>query len=502
MATRLRLVTWMLAAGCTPRAFDAEVPEPPSARESAPIDRPSQEPEEVCAPGAAITTQPSLHYVARANEEPHAAGGDAYVGMVWQVARPLGLPALSDDGRALAYFIDGESSSAPSPVYDRAVVVADPARAERHRDFRLLEHGELLRALPDGESPTSNAAQLSRWRLRVLEERVKGRVEVANEWLSAHQWTPMSVCRPEALVRAVRVGALRVSLSPGARPDGVTVEIRRGNGQPLLRQEEELGPCGGEPRLVSVATAPSERAVLVEVAAIPTASCSAQNRSYAYDLGGSPNPSERATLSAGTNSCAPARELTEDGRRDLFRYERSELSVFRVSPRDQLNLRESPGARARIVAKLPFLSGGLRHTGGACDVDGTRWLEVEQGRRRGWVSDRFVSPAAAFQRVETLDEKPPGSFSAATLPDLARVLRQALLVEQSKLAGGRVDVELLGHEQEGVGQIALFVTPVGSDSSSGMEYVAYALFQGGRWTLEVLELRDICSRGSHDGHCV
>jgi uncharacterized protein YraI len=458
-------------------------------------EAPEVAPDFACGDAGASTLQPSLQYAPRAKE----AGG--YVGMPWEAALPHGLPALSDDGLSVAHWVGEDAYSSPSPVYDRAVVVIDLSGTERSRHFRLLEHDEVWRALPDGESPTPRAALLSRHRLLELEEQVRGRVALANEWLGAHQWSPMRVCRPDVAVQAVRVSDLRISLARAATSGRGLIEVRRVDGALLLQREEELGPCDGEPRLVSVALM-SSAAVLVEVATTSNDSCSAPNRVHAYGLRSSPEAPGRATRPAVAGGCAPARELSEDERLGMYRYERSDLSAFRVSPADRLNLRARPGNRAPLVDKLPFLFSGLRHTGSACLADGGLWLEVEHGKRRGWVSAHHVAPAAAFHRVE-LDEDRAQQLSAPHLVELARRLRDALAREHTKLAGARVDVELVGHrERGGVAEIALFVTPVGSDSSLGFEYVAFAVLDAGRWRLEAVEARDICSRGSGGGYCV
>jgi hypothetical protein len=82
-------------------------------------------------------------------------------------------------------------------------------------------------------------------------------------------------------------------------------------------------------------------------------------------------------------------------------------------------------------------------------------------------------------------------------------LRHAIASEQSALVGAAVDVEVVGYrERQGFGEIALFTTPMGDDSISGVEYVAYAVFDAGLWTLQQLEQRETCRRGSSSGYCV
>jgi hypothetical protein len=422
--------------------------------------------------------------------------------MLWDVARPQGFPAVSQDARWLASWVGEESRASPAPHYGREVVVRDLAGVERDRIFRLLENGELLRSLPDGESPSERSVRLSQQRLLSLEARVQQRVVVVNEWLGARSWAKMSVCAADGPARAMRVGDLRVSLTPVAASARTSLEVHDTKGQLLSHSEEEFAACNGELGLVSVAVATPPSVVVVKVATIPDDSCSVPNQVRAYRIGASQVPHEPAPAAEPT-VCAPGQHPTEADRWMLEPYQRSDLVVFRVAPADTLNLRASPGARAPVVDPLPFLFEGLRHTGRACRADGGLWLEVEHGARRSWVNQRYVSPAAAFRSVEAIGKTPAGHFSAPTLAELARRLRHAIASEQSALAGAALDVEVVGHhERQGIGQVVLFTTPVGDDSISGVEYVAYAVFDAGLWTLAQLEQRETCRRGSSDGYCL
>jgi hypothetical protein len=456
----------------------------------------------VCAPPTTVAVLPSIQFVARPHSTPDGKVNGPYVGMLWDVARPQGLPAVSQDARWLAYWVGEENRASLAPHYGREVVVRDLGGVERDRTFRLLENGELLRSLPDGESPSERSVRLSQQRLFGLEARVQQRVAVVNEWLGARSWSKMSVCAAEDPARIMRVGDLRVSLTPAAASARTSLEIHDAKGQLLSRSEEEFAACNGELRLVSVAVATAPSVVVVEVATIPDDSCFVPNQVRAYRIGASQVPHEPAPGAVPT-VCAPGEHPTEADRWALEPYQRSDLAVSRVAPADTLNLRASPGARARVVHPLPFLLEGLRHTGRACRADGGLWLEVEHGARRGWLNQRYVSPAAAFRAVEAIGETPAVDFSAPTLAELARRLRHAIASKQSALAGAALDVEVVGHhERQGIGQIVLFTKPMGDDSISGIEYVAYAVFDDGLWRLSQLEQRETCRRGSSDGYCV
>jgi hypothetical protein len=270
----------------------------------------------------------------------------------------------------------------------------------------------------------------------------------------------------------------------------------------LLSREEALATCSGQLGLVSAAVATAPNVVVVEVATVPDDSCSVPNQVRAYRIGGS-QPLPPQARAAEPTVCGPGQEPTVADRLTLEPYRRSDLAVFGVGPADTLNLREGPGARAPVVDELPFLLEGLRHTGRACRADDRFWLEVEHGSRRGWVNERYVSPVGAFRSIEAIGRTTSVQFAAPTFAELGRRLRSAIAEEQSALAGAALDVEVIGqHEVQGIGRIVLFWTPLGNDSISGVEYVAYGVYEAGLWKLEQLEQREICLRGSSDGHCV
>lgn len=497
-----RKVVCLLLAGCATPAGEVPVAAPLRPVATAPPPIASDAPEFVCAPPAADASLPSVQFVARPLSTADGKANGPYVGMLWDVARPRGFPAVSRDARWLAYWVGEESRASPAPYYGREVVVRDLSGVERDRSFRLLDDGELLRSLPDGESPSERSVRLSQQRLLGLESRVQQRVAIVNEWLGARSWSKMSVCTADAPARSLRIGDLRVSLTPAPTGARTSLEVHDTQGRLLSSSEEEFAACNGELRLASVAVATAPSVVIVEVSTIPDDSCSVANQVRAYRIGASPVPHEPARA-AEPAVCAPDQQPTEVDRLTLEPYQRSDLAVFRVAPTDTLNLRANPGARAPVMDPLSFLFEGLRHTGRACRAEGGLWLEVEHGARRGWVNQRYVSPAAAFRSVEAIGEKPAADFGASTLGELARRLREAIASEQSAPAGRALDVEVVGHrEHQGIGQIVLFTTPLGDDSISGVEYVAYAVFDAGLWKLGQLEQREICRRGSSGGYCV
>ena len=180
----------------------------------------------------------------------------------------------------------------------------------------------------------------------------------------------------------------------------------------------------------------------------------------------------------------------------------SPLSVVRIRPDDQLNLRQTPSVRGTSVALLPFRFEGLRPTGHACRVDNALWVEVESSLGRGWVNQYYAQPSSSFRRVERVGATPSEQLRSATLPGLAALLRQDLASFSGIGPSGKSEVELVGFiEQGNKGQIVLFDANGGDDSISGQEFVVAVARANGGWRVQQVELRATCWRGVSEGLC-
>ncbi len=65
-------------------------------------------------------------------------------------------------------------------------------------------------------------------------------------------------------------------------------------------------------------------------------------------------------------------------------------SVFRVVPNDVLNMRESPCPTARIVAKLPYDTKGIKITGNSRRIGGQTWVPITHTNISGWVNQSYL----------------------------------------------------------------------------------------------------------------
>ena len=221
------------------------------------------------------------------------------------------------------------------------------------------------------------------------------------------------------------------------------------------------------------------------------------SRAAARDAEATPHP-ERSWNDEG---CAPGQALTERERSVLEGYASSPLSVVRIRPDDQLSLRSAPNVHASVVVRLPFGLGGLRPTGFACHVNGALWLEVETGRARGWVNERFAKPTSVFQALDNLGGTPLDQLTAPNLEQLSRLLRRVLSSYSGVGPSGRVEV-IGRYQQQDAAQIVLFDGHGGDDSLSGQEYLAWVVFAAQRWRVQRLQQRATCWRGvSDDGEC-
>jgi hypothetical protein len=70
------------------------------------------------------------------------------------------------------------------------------------------------------------------------------------------------------------------------------------------------------------------------------------------------------------------------------------LSVTGVAADDVLNVREAPDRASAILGGLPPDTTGVRGTSNRKRVGGSSWREIECGKIRGWVNERFLAAGA------------------------------------------------------------------------------------------------------------
>jgi hypothetical protein len=67
------------------------------------------------------------------------------------------------------------------------------------------------------------------------------------------------------------------------------------------------------------------------------------------------------------------------------------LSVQGVASDDVLNVREAPDRTSAILGGLPPDTTGVRGTANRKRVGGSSWREIECGKLRGWVNEKFLA---------------------------------------------------------------------------------------------------------------
>ena len=67
------------------------------------------------------------------------------------------------------------------------------------------------------------------------------------------------------------------------------------------------------------------------------------------------------------------------------------LSVHGVADNDTLNVRESPDRGAAVLGELPPDATGIHGTANRKKIGSSSWREIECGKLRGWVNERFLA---------------------------------------------------------------------------------------------------------------
>ncbi len=111
-----------------------------------------------------------------------------------------------------------------------------------------------------------------------------------------------------------------------------------------------------------------------------------------------PMPPRRASARRVAAAPAPAPEPAARSNDDKPSGSRCEggghgerLSVQGVAADDVLNVRESPDKGAAVLGGLPPDATGVRGTSNRRRIGQSVWREVECGKLRGWVNERFLA---------------------------------------------------------------------------------------------------------------
>lgn len=176
------------------------------------------------------------------------------------------------------------------------------------------------------------------------------------------------------------------------------------------------------------------------------------------------------------------------------------LPVVGVEFDDVLNIRSLPGTDGDVVGGVDP-TGEVTATGGARDVDGSRWVEVTVDTTTGWVSARFLASGTGpvEDRTALAIERHAGVPTATSMPELAQVVADALAPD-----GVTPQVSTAVAATSGdLDEITVDSLGLEDDSILGYRLHVFAIEDSGVYSLRTVEATTLCARGvTPDGLCV
>lgn len=85
-------------------------------------------------------------------------------------------------------------------------------------------------------------------------------------------------------------------------------------------------------------------------------------------------------VATGRKAAASSRALKPD----------AEYAVFRLPANDSLNVRQTPGVKAKSIGKLAYDASGIRVTGEQRKVGKDIWVRISYNNLTGWVNQNFL----------------------------------------------------------------------------------------------------------------
>ena len=76
------------------------------------------------------------------------------------------------------------------------------------------------------------------------------------------------------------------------------------------------------------------------------------------------------------------------------------FKVNKVSPSNTLKLRAWPSTKSRIKQRLPYNAKDLTETGKQRVITGTKWVEVNWGKDKGWVNSNYLQKTGVLLRAK------------------------------------------------------------------------------------------------------
>ena len=128
-------------------------------------------------------------------------------------------------------------------------------------------------------------------------------------------------------------------------------------------------------------------------------------------------------------------------------YAKSKITIFKVtkvSPQNTLKMRAWPSTKSKIKTKLPYNAKDLTETGKERIISGSKWVEVNWQKNKGWVNARYLQKTGVLLHANKIASRNPNATASAS-PSISKVIStpaESLNDRPQELAGDRYDQTL------------------------------------------------------------
>lgn len=125
-------------------------------------------------------------------------------------------------------------------------------------------------------------------------------------------------------------------------------------------------------------------------------------------------------------------------------YADSKVTIFKVtkvSPKNTLKMRAWPSTKSRIKVKLPYNAKDLTETGKERMISGSKWVEVNWKKEKGWVNARYLKKTGVLLHANKVASRNPKATVEAS-PNISKVITtpvSSLSDRPEEYAGDRYD---------------------------------------------------------------
>ena len=125
-------------------------------------------------------------------------------------------------------------------------------------------------------------------------------------------------------------------------------------------------------------------------------------------------------------------------------YAETKVTIFKVtkiSPQNTLKMRAWPSNKSKIKVKLPHNAKDLTETGKERMISGSKWVEVNWQKNKGWVNARYLKKTGVLLHANKIASRNPKATASAS-PSISKVIStpvESLNDRPQELAGDRYD---------------------------------------------------------------